>query len=425
MSNPLQFIVQNACPYDLSLYVDPDNNNCIDTEFITPPNFLGSTFDIPAGGRFTATLYRKDGHGCNGRQGEFQARPTFLVDGVGIARSMQQFSFDSDGNMFLVNAPGDYVSRSIARAGFCEWSIQEPITADVKYDCIRQNAPIVWLAAGEEYFPSSVEWSFPNLVRVMGPDGNYWLNTRQALSSPSDDSLPYFAGNLSSAPVYAFWIPKNGACYDIVYFFYFPYNRGKQALNTVWGNHVGDWEHVTVRLDTALQPIMVYFSQHDGGAILSWADVEKQGAQPVVYSAWGSHGSYPTAGNHSYGPLNSLTDVCSRGTHWNTASSIAAFDYLLQQPLLPPPVTPGPMPGPIIQSAQGLRAAPVPGYPSWMSTAFTQAGPNPSDPASGAIYRWGNPSQGCITFPTTICRLEDGPTGPVSKSDCWDPNKFA
>ena len=35
---------------------------------------------------------------------------------------------------------------------------------------------------------------------------------------------------------------------DLVYFFYYPYNRGKEVLFTIWGNHVGDWEHITVRL---------------------------------------------------------------------------------------------------------------------------------------------------------------------------------
>lgn len=34
---------------------------------------------------------------------------------------------------------------------------------------------------------------------------------------------------------------------DLIYFSFFPYNLGKVALGSVYGNHVGDWEHVTVR----------------------------------------------------------------------------------------------------------------------------------------------------------------------------------
>ncbi len=59
-------------------------------------------------------------------------------------------------------------------------------------------------------------------------------------------------------------------------------------------------------------------------------------------------------------------------------------------------------------------------WPVWMSTDFdepcAEPGCDPSDPASGAIYRWGNPECGSVFG---ICRLCDGPTGPVSKG-VWD-----
>jgi hypothetical protein len=62
-------------------------------------------------------------------------------------------------------------------------------------------------------------------------------------------------------------------------------------------------------------------------------------------------------------------------------------------------------------------------WPVWMSDQFTDAGPgDPAVPGMGPIYRWGN-QEDCsvlgIPFDITdligVCRLEDGPTGPVSK----------
>ena len=52
----------------------------------------------------------------------------------------------------------------------------------------------------------------------------------------------------AGAPVYAFYAEKGEGVVDLVYFFWYPYNRGKEVLDTIWGNHVGDWEHITVRL---------------------------------------------------------------------------------------------------------------------------------------------------------------------------------
>ena len=76
-----------------------------------------------------------------------------------------------------------------------------------KLRLIETYAPRVWLAEGEAYMPSSVEWAFQHLTRVKR-DGRYWLYTKQEMSSPSDWTLPLFKGNLDTAPVYAFWVDK-------------------------------------------------------------------------------------------------------------------------------------------------------------------------------------------------------------------------
>src|SRR5688572_7843595 len=124
----------------------------------------------------------------------------------------------------------------------------DPPAEDPRLLALRTYAPRVWLHPDEEYFPSSVEFAFAAMTRFVGGDGNYWIRSTQPLDSPSDDSPPFFTGDLDGAPVYAFYADKGGDIVDLVYFFWYPYNRGKSAVDTIWGNHVGDWEHITVRL---------------------------------------------------------------------------------------------------------------------------------------------------------------------------------
>ncbi len=123
-----------------------------------------------------------------------------------------------------------------------------PPPVDPRQEALVQYAPRVWLHSAEEYFPSSVEFGFPSMTRFVGPDGNYWVRSTIDLDSPSDDSLAFFLGDLDDAPVYAYYADKGNDIVDLVYFFYYPYNRGKEVVDTIWGNHVGDWEHITVRL---------------------------------------------------------------------------------------------------------------------------------------------------------------------------------
>jgi hypothetical protein len=206
-----------------------------------------------------------------------------------------------------------------------------------------------------------------------------------------------------------------GEVADIIYFMYYPYNRGKSVAiwNTVVGNHVGDWEHVSVRLtwqhDAArgwrLAPKEVYVSAHDFGDMEDWNTMERvEDTHIVVYAAWGSHGFWVDPGSHVYEdwyPLFTLADKCSAGTAWDTWNLIEAFDYNLQT---------------------GLGGST---WPLWMGADFADPGPgpDPSDPANGSIYRWGNPEWDCRAIFDNKCRLEDGPTGPVSK-EMWDTEEL-
>jgi hypothetical protein len=231
------------------------------------------------------------------------------------------------------------------------------------------------------------------------------------MSGPQDTGCGSFKGNLPEASIYAFWVRKNSG-YAICYFHYYGYNRGKSAGGTVYGNHVGDWEHVTVFLDANLKPVTMYFAAHDGGEGVDWGRVNKTSdGHPIVWAALGSHGSYASEGTHDYkGPLaaifTGIKDECSSGTKWDTWNHMIAFDF---------------------DARRGLSNA-FP-WPAWMNSNYY---------APGAIHRFGNHQWGQAKIDTggvaeffgqsttlgDYWQLEDGPKGPIDKSGCWDPAKF-
>jgi len=184
-----------------------------------------------------------------------------------------------------VQAVKDEVGSKYSNIEVLNYPLEKPNDADkIKY--LTTYAPRVWLPKDADYMPSSVEFAFTYMERFLNSDGNYWIKTKQELSSPSDDTLPLFKGNLNSAPVYAFWIEKSDGIVDLVYYFFFPYNRGKDVLGKTWGNHVGDWEHITIRLkpiDQKLHPTRVYASAHNFGEQYVW-DANVDGAVSSVNS---------------------------------------------------------------------------------------------------------------------------------------------
>jgi hypothetical protein len=63
------------------------------------------------------------------------------------------------------------------------------------------------------------------------------------------------------------------------------------------GTHEGDIEMIQLKLGPDGQPDAVSYAQHRSGVQANWADVEKQGPAPVVYSARGTHASMLRGGD--------------------------------------------------------------------------------------------------------------------------------
>jgi hypothetical protein len=276
-------------------------------------------------------------------------------------------------------------------------------------DLARAFAPRIWLHGEEAFFPSSVDDFLPYVHTESRTDGQYYV-TNQALGCDSCTEPPFLRGKnptQSQVPAYVEIVDRrqNGqptGVTDLVYWTFYPYNNGKRVcigeyfdnycpLYCTWpfsgscclprisgcagsyttaGNHVGDWEHVTVRLVNG-QPTQVALSQHSGSQIFNYGDPALQlvDGHPVAYAALGSHGLYADAARHTYKTLpnsDTLNDDTGAGTLWRTEDALVAFRPQAQT-----------------------------GSLSWLNYPG----------------RWGNPKSGCSVLEPISgeCVLNDGP----------------
>jgi len=219
--------------------------------------------------------------------------------------------------------------------------------ADVRV-LAERYAPIVWLAEGDEYGPGDASraaegaslWledrcgELPRQVadrvelrRLGGRDEAYSASSctggaggvpvrsdeaaagdRGGFFLNFDDSSP--AGDPKTAPLYWQSI-VDGNRSAIVYWFFYPYN---DFIN----DHEGDWERIAVQFrDGQSEPIGVTFWKHtQRECFVWWRELDVDGNRPVVYSASGSHGSYPWPGTYDTFVADKVNDVATKGTRW-------------------------------------------------------------------------------------------------------------
>ena len=91
---------------------------------------------------------------------------------------------------------------------------------------------------------------------------------------------------------------------DLQYWLWYPYNDYSPTIpaSDVWQVHEGDWESVSVILDSEGRPLFVGLSKHCAGIRRSWDSVSRLGARPLVYVAIGSHANYFGQGAFSHSP---------------------------------------------------------------------------------------------------------------------------
>lgn len=151
-------------------------------------------------------------------------------------------------------------------------------------------------------------------------------------------------GNLESSKLYVHVKPAEGGTFtDIVMWVFCPFNGPATlklgllnfALGKV-GQHVGDWEHFTLRICNFTGKLWsLYFSQHSGGKWVEAYDLEYiEGNKPIVYSSKSGHASYPRAGTYIQGSTKlgiGIRNDASRSKLFvdsSTLYEIVAAEYL-------------------------------------------------------------------------------------------------
>lgn len=193
---------------------------------------------------------------------------------------------------------------------------------------IGHYGPTVFFHPDELYLPSSVPWFFKNgamlykkgelkgeSIDLNGSnlpvggtnDGEYWIDI------PSDNnirnSIEY--GDLDSAELYVHVKPALGGTFtDIAMWVFCPFN-GPVTLKigilnfalTRLGQHLGDWEHFTLRVSNYTGELWsIYFSQHSGGKWIDACDLEfVDGNKCAVYASKHGHAMFPHPGSYIQG----------------------------------------------------------------------------------------------------------------------------
>ncbi|GAB4285064.1 MAG: hypothetical protein Kow0081_2630 [Candidatus Dojkabacteria bacterium] len=121
--------------------------------------------------------------------------------------------------------------------------------------------------------------------------------------------------------------------YNILYYYFFPNNVPNNLASETLGlsYHEGDWEHVTIELDSVYNPINIYYSAHgdnNPGTGFSWKDPSVQ-----KYNNFGSKLEYTSEGELSENTLQAYTHpgvYIASGTHASYVSSDLPWKELFE-----------------------------------------------------------------------------------------------
>jgi Vacuolar protein sorting-associated protein 62 len=304
----------------------------------------------------------------------------------------------------------------------------EPTLAQLE-QLIEQVAPRVHTHPDDAFRLSSVEW-FLERATLKGRDGTNRPAMGAALPSSGDDGAYWLelpagnrSGNMASACAYVnakyrkYWI-------DLQFWFFYPYNgAGKLKLTLVnssssydldpMGQHGGDWERVTFRVELATKRLLhIYLAQHDEGV---WVDgLMVQNGVPLIFSSRHGHASYQGPGDN----LTNKTTVKDglTGTTWfefalrNDTNNGPSFDSRSSYKLVATNYT-----------LEGVTA------PSWL--AFTgRWGPyreyDRSELSKALHLIEYSMAEAILDALPEEFFSENGPKGPKSKA-CWDGEEEA
>ncbi|XP_010659612.1 hypothetical protein At1g04090 isoform X3 [Vitis vinifera] len=164
-----------------------------------------------------------------------------------------------------------------------------------------QNGALLY-QQGEESKPVNIDPTGSNLPQGGSNDGAYWLDL--PVDAKAKETVK--KGDLQDSMTYMHIKPMLGATFtDIAIWIFYPFNgpaRAKVELINISlgkiGEHVGDWEHVTLRVSNFNGKLMnVFFSEHSSGTWVNASELEFQNGNKVVsYASLHGHAFYPKPG---------------------------------------------------------------------------------------------------------------------------------
>ncbi|RFU76897.1 vacuolar sorting-associated 62 [Trichoderma arundinaceum] len=332
---------------------------------------------------------------------------------------------------------------------------------------VLDYAPIVALDKGEVLFPADIGRQLFNTVpqvnftKIRGEEHVLTLDNLNELNKFGNDSVFLTAKeditNIAREPSWVHGVKPNGhgetvgavscavvlrhhpddsSVVDAFYFYFYAFNNGGHVLGIPEDFHVGDWEHSMVRFCNGV-PSQIFLSQHEGGEAFSYDALEKIGKRALIFSAFGGHANYATAGSHNIPftlpplpainlssvsipgvpssvlsnlnlsaileavlPANLLQDKTSMGTLWDPVANAYAYNYTLDF-------------DPNRSAEENNKFTPL----------ATKSHPNP--PVGWLTYfgQWGDkqypltdPRQFEIVNIPELAYITDGPNGPVFKN---------
>ncbi|XP_074279035.1 hypothetical protein At1g04090-like [Silene latifolia] len=226
---------------------------------------------------------------------------------------------------------------------------------------VKHYGPTMFFHPEEVYFPSSVSWFFKNGARLCKPgqpdgepvdpegsnlpqggtnDGKFWLDL------PNDETIREVVkqGNLESAEIYVHVKPSFGGTFcDLAMWVFSPFNGPatikigpKDVGLSRTGEHIGDWEHFTLRVSNFTGRLdSIYFSQHSGGVWLDASDLEfNEGNKAIIYLSKNGHAIYPHPGSYLQGSSKigvGIRNDCAKSNvslDSSTRYEIIAAEYL-------------------------------------------------------------------------------------------------
>lgn len=189
------------------------------------------------------------------------------------------------------------------------------ISKEALNDVIKENAPIVYLHSDDHYRPGNVD-DYLQATDLYHGEKRLGKASEQNLKNLdkhyhlkiTDSHI--IRGNVEKSKTYVRVKHESGSLY-VQYFFFYPYNgAGVFKLHTSiksynkidlhpFGEHQGDWEHITVKLDDTnfnIQQIRIY--QHGEGKSLTKEDMSFDDGHPIVYSSRHGHATYHEPGSN-------------------------------------------------------------------------------------------------------------------------------